>query len=60
MENYNIKGLEYTVDEDRYGNIYGFNPPSTREIVETVNQLIEKVNKLETEVEELKAKTNNI
>ncbi len=56
MENDIIEELEYTVDEDRYGNIYGLNPPSTREIIETVNQLIEKVNKLETEVEELKEK----
>ena len=60
MENDIIKDLEYTVDEDQYGNIYGYNPPSTREIVETVNQLIIKVNKLETEVEELKEKTYNI
>ena len=60
MENDIIEELEYKVDEDRYGNIYGLNPPSTREIVETINQLIERVNKLEIEVEELKTKPYNI
>ena len=38
----NLDTLEYKVDEDRYGNIYGTNPPSINQIVNTINNIILK------------------
>ena len=35
---------------DNYGGYYGFEPPSTTELMYKINELIDQVNKLSTEI----------
>lgn len=45
--------LEYKVDEDRYGNIYGTNPPSINQIVNTINNIVLKVGELDYKISQI-------
>ena len=39
-----IEKLHYYPVEDQYGNCYGFNPPSTRQIIDKINEIIDTIN----------------
>lgn len=49
-----IEKLYDTPDKDKYGNIYGTNPPSNRQIINKINELIDKVNELSTSAQVFK------
>lgn len=44
-----IKPLGYTPDTDRFGNCYGAIPPTTRMIVDKINEIIEYLNHQQNE-----------
>ena len=48
-----IDTLEYQVNEDRYGNVYGTNPPSTDKIVDKINEIVLRVNNLDFQIYEI-------
>lgn len=52
-----IEKLCGTPDMDKYGNIYGVNPPSQRQINNKINEIIDKINELDVKVNELSAHT---
>jgi hypothetical protein len=50
-----IETLHYYPITDGYGNCYGMQDPSMREVVDKVNEIIDVINKLQSDVEYLKA-----
>lgn len=44
-----IKLLGYTPDIDKFGNCYGSVPPTTRMIVDKINEIIEYLNNQQNE-----------
>ena len=41
-----IEELTTTTDMDQYGNVYGYNYPSRKEIMDKINEIIRSVNKI--------------
>lgn len=52
-----IEKLCGTTDIDKYGNIYGVNPPSQRQINNKINEIIDKINELDAKVSNFSART---
>ena len=39
-----IEELSYSINSDEFGNVYGTIPPSTKKIVDKINEIIEYLN----------------